>query len=184
MPRVVVASKNPVKIESAQLGFARMFPSRSYDFIGVSVPSGVSAQPFSDLETYQGARQRALNARQAHPDADYWVGIEGGVDTLMDDLIGFAWVVICSAQQMGWARTGTFCLPPQVSKLVRQGKELGEADDIVFSRSNSKQENGAVGILTDNAINRTQFYEPAVMLALIPFKNPELYPADIRTDCE
>ena len=28
--------------------------------------------------------------------------------------------------------------------------ELGDADDMVFKRSNSKQKNGAVGILTDN----------------------------------
>jgi len=184
MLRIVIGSKNPVKIESVQLGFTNMFPHQTFNFIGASVSSGVSAQPFSDLETYQGARQRALNAKQSHPGADFWVGIEGGVDTLMNDLIGFAWVVVCSAWRIGWARTGTFCLPPLVSELVRQGKELGEADDIVFSRSNSKQENGAVGILTGNAINRAQFYEPAVMLALIPFKNPGLYPADIKTDCE
>lgn len=56
-----------------------------------------------------------------------------------------------------------------------EGKELGEADDLVFGQTNSKQANGAVGILTDNVLTRTTFYEPAVILALIPFKNPELY---------
>jgi non-canonical (house-cleaning) NTP pyrophosphatase len=33
-----------------------------------------------------------------------------------------------------------------------------------------------VGILTDNAIDRQKLYEPAVVMALIPFKNPDLYP--------
>ena len=60
---------------------------------------------------------------------------------------------------------------------MRQGLELGQADDIVFGRSNSKQANGAVGILTDDVIDRAQLYEPAVIFALIPFKNPDLYPA-------
>jgi non-canonical (house-cleaning) NTP pyrophosphatase len=58
---------------------------------------------------------------------------------------------------------------------VRQGMELGDADDAVFGRSNSKQANGAVGILTGNVIDRAELYEQAVVLALIPFKNPELY---------
>jgi non-canonical (house-cleaning) NTP pyrophosphatase len=52
---------------------------------------------------------------------------------------------------------------------------LGDADDIVFKRSNSKQKNGAVGILTDNLINRTDYYTHAIILALIPFTNSKLY---------
>jgi non-canonical (house-cleaning) NTP pyrophosphatase len=59
--------------------------------------------------------------------------------------------------------------------LIRQGKELGEADDIVFSQNNSKQANGAIGILTGDVIDRTSLYEHAVILALAPFKNLELY---------
>jgi non-canonical (house-cleaning) NTP pyrophosphatase len=34
---------------------------------------------------------------------------------------------------------------------------------------------GAVGILTGDVLTRTTYYEPAIILALIPFKNPELY---------
>ena len=59
--------------------------------------------------------------------------------------------------------------------LVREGKELGEADDIVFGKENSKQTYGAVGLLTGDVIDRTRFYEDAVVLALIPFRNPDLY---------
>jgi non-canonical (house-cleaning) NTP pyrophosphatase len=87
----------------------------------------------------------------------------------------FAWVVVKSASMLGKGKTGTFFLPRAVVKLIKEGKELGEADDIVFKRQNSKQENGAVGILTGNIIDRTSFYKVAVLLALIPFKNPTLY---------
>lgn len=38
---------------------------------------------------------------------------------------------------------------------VAGGMELGEADDHVFERSNSKQEDGAVGLLTKGLIDRT-----------------------------
>ena len=92
-------------------------------------------------------------------------------------MLAFAWIVIRSHQQLGKARTGTFGLPPTVADLVRQGKELGEADDQVFGQTNSKQNDGAVGLLTDNVIDRMQLYEHAVILALIPFKNEALYPS-------
>ena len=51
----------------------------------------------------------------------------------------------------------------------------GDADDVVFERSNSKQANGAVGLLTGDVITRASLYAHAVVLALIPFRNMELY---------
>jgi len=53
--------------------------------------------------------------------------------------------------------------------------ELGLANDIVFSKLNSKQKCRAVGLLTHNKITRTELYKDAVILALIPFINPGLY---------
>ena len=93
-----------------------------------------------------------------------------------DELSAFAWVVVLSPDGIeGKGRTGTFFLPPAVAELIHQGKELGEADDIVFAQSNSKQKNGAIGILTGDVIDRAALYVPAVIMALVPFKNPELY---------
>lgn len=174
MMKIVVASTNPVKIEAVRLGFAAMFPGETIDARGVSVPSGVSDQPMSDAETYQGAYNRARNAREIAPDADFWAGVEGGCDEQHGDLLAFAWIVILSKESAGSSRTATFALPHEIAALVRQGVELGTADDIVFGRSNSKQANGAVGILTSDAIDRTRYYEHAVILALVPFKNPTL----------
>lgn len=155
-----------------------MFPGHPLDISGVSVPSGVSDQPFSSHETLAGATNRSNNVRAKCPEADFWVGIEGGVEPENGgSLIAFAWIVIQSRDQIGKGRTGAFFLPPQISQLVRQGVELGDADDIVFGRTNSKQENGAVGILTGDVMNRASLYEEAVVMALIPFKNPDLYPA-------
>jgi inosine/xanthosine triphosphatase len=174
MPKIVIASKNPVKIQAALNGFQRVFPGQTFEIQSVSVPSAVSIQPMSDEETRQGALNRAANARREHPDADYWVGIEGGLDTHHGEVHVFAWIVVLTAERRSQSRTGTFALPDEVVALVQQGKELGEADDIVFGRSNSKQQSGSVGILTGDLIDRAAYYEHAVILALIPFLNPNL----------
>ena len=174
--KVIVASKNPVKINAALSGFQKMFAGHEFEIQGVSVPSGVSDQPHSDAETLQGARTRVENVSVEYPDADFWIGIEGGVEEHHSEMGAFAWIVVKSKDgQIGRGRTGVFFLPPQVAQLVREGKELGEADDIVFGRTNSKQKNGAVGLLTDNIIHRERYYTETVVLALIPFKNKELY---------
>lgn len=183
---IVVASNNPVKIQASLSGFQQIFLHESFTAQGISVPSGVSDQPMSDEETLQGALNRAANASNAVPDANYWVGIEGGCEQKLGQLWTFAWVVVLGMHPIprrGWrdmegvfgsARTAAFRLPHEVAELVRSGIELGEADDQIFGRSNSKQSNGAVGLLTGDIIDRKQYYEHAVVLALIPFKNTAL----------
>lgn len=175
MKKVIIASKNPVKIQAVKNGFGKMFPAQEFEFIGVSVPSNVADQPLSNNETFLGAKNRADNSSTEIKNADYYVGIEGGIEYFENEMEAFAWVVIKSADKYGKAKTATFFLPKEVVKLIQDGKELGEADDIVFKRQNSKQENGAVGILTGDVINRTSYYTEAVILALIAFKNVDLY---------
>lgn len=181
MPVVAIASHNPVKLSAARQGFASAFPEQVFTFIPVATSSGVSEQPFSDPETLSGAEERTRQASLALPYADFWVGIEGGVEEHPCGMAAFAWVVargaVRGAAQTGRGRSAAFFLPEAVASLVRQGVELGTADDIVFGRSNSKQANGAIGLLTGDVIDRAALYIPAVVMALIPFKNPELYPA-------
>ena len=175
MKKIVVASKNPVKIQAIEIGFAKMFPDEIFEVTGVSVSSDVPNQPIGDDQTFTGAKNRVDNAGYEIKDADFYVGIEGGVSWRGEEMEVFAWVLIKSFDKYGKAKTGTFFLPKEIVDLVKDGKELGEADDIVFNRQNSKQANGAVGILTGDIIDRTKYYVEAVVLALIPFKNPELY---------
>lgn len=174
---IVVASKNPTKIRAAEQGFVQLLPG-SYEVRGVSVPSGVPDQPFSDEETLRGAENRVKNARDEEPDADYWVGIEGGVHSEKPNegaIQSFAWIVVTSKQgRTGKARTAAYNLPEETASLLRQGMELGHADDAVFGKSNTKHHSGSVGLLTDDVVDRTSYYVQAVILALIPFKNSKL----------
>jgi inosine/xanthosine triphosphatase len=174
MKTIIVASTNPVKINAAHAGFAAMYPHDRFEVRGVDVESGVPHQPMDSDETLEGARTRARNARALVPEAEFVVGIEGGIERDGESLAAFAWIVVLGREQSGRSRTGSFILPREISELVQQGVELGHADDRVFGRSDSKRQNGSVGILTGDVITREDFYAHAVVLALIPFKHPEL----------
>jgi inosine/xanthosine triphosphatase len=177
MQKIIVASENPVKINATLAGFKRMFPNRKFSVEGIAVPSGVNDQPIGRRETLQGANNR-LNALVAiAPDADYWVGIEGGIEIHDETMETSAWIVIKSKDgQKGKGRTGAFILPPEITAHVHDGKELGTATDIVFGKTNSKQAGGTIAELTDGLIDRTAHYEIGVIFALIPFKSPDFYP--------
>ncbi len=177
MPKIIVASKNPVKLNAARRGFEQMFPDVDFEVEGISVESGVGDQPMGREETLGGARNRLKGIISAQPNADYWVGIEGGIEVHDDRMEVSAWIVIQDRSgRIGEGQTGTFILPPKVAEHIRDGKELGTATDIVFNKTNSKQAGGSIGELTGGLIDRTKHYDVGVTFALIPFKNPDLYP--------
>jgi non-canonical (house-cleaning) NTP pyrophosphatase len=77
----------------------------------------------------------------------------------------------------GCAKTGTFAIPPKVGDLVKEGMELGYANDQAFQTRQSKHGLGAVGILTDGLIDRSAYYQHALLLALTPWIRPDVYPS-------
>jgi inosine/xanthosine triphosphatase len=176
MKKIIVASANPTKTNAALNAFHLMFPSEKFSIEGVSVSSGINDQPMSDEETFQGAWNRVENLLREIDNADFTVGIEGGIEEKQFGMAAFAWAVVKSRSGIvGAGRTATFFLPQKVADLIREGKSLGEADNIVFGRINSQQEQGAIGLLTNGILDRTKYSTDAVLLALIPFnKNLDL----------
>ena len=172
---VVIGSKNPVKVsctdEAFQLALGDQVLVQALD-----VDAGVSQQPVGDQETYLGAYNRASNCKVAFPEADFWVGIEGGVGDMDGDMTAFAWIVILDqAGKLGRARTAAFFLPPAAADLVRNGIELGDANDQIFEKENTKQQGGAIGSLSKGLVTRKDLYKQAVLLALVPFIQQHLY---------
>lgn len=172
--KIVVASQNPVKINAALKSFEVCFEG-PFQIEAVSVASGVSDQPMNEDETLQGAVNRVGNARREYPGASFYIGIEGGVSLHNGRLFAFAWIVVANDQFESHARTASFELPPVIRDLINDGLELGEADDRVFKQQNSKQQSGAVGLLTGERVTREDLYRQACLLALIPFLSPKLY---------
>ncbi len=177
--RLVVSSTNPVKLRAVAHGVRNAFPDDDVTIASVAVDSGVSEQPATDAETLTGAENRARAAREARPDGDFWFGVEGGVEDSPQGMLTFAWIVAVDREgRVGRARSAAFVLPEAVAEKVRGGMELGHADDEVFGRTDSKRQDGAIGLLTSGALDRAGLYAPAVTAAMIPFLNPALYPAE------
>lgn len=180
---IAVGSTNPVKIEAVREGFKRVFHELDeLTFENYSVSSGVSDQPIGDIETFTGALNRAKQAFHdfsiSHDDLNpnYSIGIEGGLAWSENDLECFAWTVIYDGRIVGKSRSASFILPECLAVHIRNGMELGVADDLVFGRTNSKHGAGTVGKLTNGVLRRSEYYEQTVVLAFIPFQWPDMFP--------
>ena len=199
---VVVGSTNPVKSRAASAAVRLAFDAMEPRTVQQDARSGVPDQPYGDEQTRAGAFNRALAARRAYPSADLWIGLEGGVAdaAILPGILPvksartgehgpadgglecMAWAVVLGnvdgELRHGLARTASFRLPDEITRLVRSGVELGEATDRVLGvpdgASSSKRGTGTVGPLTGGALDRTGYYAHALLLALIPFRNPGL----------
>lgn len=73
-PRVAVGSTNQAKIDAIREGFTQSLGPVLVEGVAIA---GAPEQPRGDGETRRGAEYRAAAVREALPQADYWVGLEG-----------------------------------------------------------------------------------------------------------
>ncbi len=175
MRRIAVGSRNPVKIRAVQAVVRQIWPAA--EVVGVSVPSGVDVQPRTEAQTRLGALNRARAARLA-VDADLGVGLEGGVEELRGRLYLVNSVVAVDRDgQQGEGGGVRMELPPAFRASLDAGRELGDLIDAASGQLNTKQKDGAIGLLTAGLADRQQSFEQALTYALVRWLAPSLYPA-------
>lgn len=172
---IAVGSTNPVKIDAARAAFAAVWPNEPLAVSGIAVTSGVAAQPMSDAEAIRGARTRA-HAALAQGATDFGVGFEGGLQNVAGTYFTCGWVVVVGRDgREGIGSSLKMAIPPRILAMIREGMELGDVQDHVFQRTNSKHDIGYFGLATDNAVTRTQGYRDGAIAALAPFIHPEIF---------
>lgn len=174
--KIIVGSKNPVKISATKKAFEAVFPDEKIEVEGREIDSAVAAQPLSDSETIKGARHRARKALEIGKDADFGVGIEGGMHEIDGEWFESGWMAVLSKDgKEGLGSCIRMYSPKKVTDLIKDGKELGEVTDILFGTINSKQQEGHFGIMTKGLISREHGYMDGIITALTRFIREEIY---------
>jgi len=177
MTKILVGSKNPVKISSVKTTFEKYF--EKVEVSGFDVDSRVSPQPVND-ETFEGAKNRALflfdKNKNEDLNADYFVGIEGGIIKTYSRWFGFGCMCIMDKEmRTGFGTSAHFELPDNIVVELLNGKELGDVMDEIQNEANTKQKHGAIGYFTNGVMSRTELYVPGLITALIPFLHKDIY---------
>lgn len=171
---VVVGSKNPAKIRPVKKIFEKYF--NDVKIVSCEVSSGVSEQPLSEEETYKGALTRAKKAFKLVPEADFSVGIEGGIISHPGGYQEKSTIVVLNKErQVGVGTSGGLFLPEQIIHRIHQGWNLSNAVDELFGVKNAGKKMGAKGLFTNGKVTRAKAYEQAVAFALSRFLHSELF---------
>lgn len=169
--KIIVASANPAKIRAVQDAFCQIFSGQPLQCSGQKTVSGVAAQPMTSEETLEGALNRLQAVAAAAPGADYYVALEAGLDTDSS----FAWVCVSHQGRISKTRSASLPLPSAALMAMQQGEELGDVMDRMFAQHNVKQQGGAIAMLTNHLLTRSGVYQQAIILAMIPFIQPQLF---------
>ncbi|MBU8879771.1 DUF84 family protein [Bacillus sp. FJAT-29790] len=158
--KIIIGSQNPAKVLAVQEAFKHY----QTDFIPMNIPSGVSAQPFSDEETIQGAINRAYDALKLG-EGHIGIGLEGGVQETKYGLFLCNWGALAEIGESPIIAGGArIPLPVEVADHVLAGEELGPVMENYVKKDNVRKKEGAVGIFTNNQINRAEMFTHVMKL--------------------
>ncbi|HKN84076.1 MAG TPA: inosine/xanthosine triphosphatase [Pyrinomonadaceae bacterium] len=148
------------------------------------VETTVPAMPLTDWQLMQGARERALAARDAlrarRLEADIYVGLEGGFHSISIEgewhtfLRG--WAYATDGERSAFGAAPSISVPPYIVKSVVEGRrELGSVIDDVAGGRDIRSKQGAWGVLSRDLVTRSMSFELALIAAFAPFYNPRFY---------
>jgi len=188
--RIAVGSKRTPKLlaveEATALFAASLSPHAPLEIQGYEVESGVSHTPASREELMTGARQRteALYKllRDTSAVADYFVGLEGGLDVVAENggrrVFLESWAYVSDGVRGHFGCSGSIELPDLLAEeVLGRGTELGVAIDRFAGAVGIRDGQGAWGVLTNNLIVRQESFRLAVLTAFAPFYNARVYRA-------
>ncbi|WP_456421241.1 inosine/xanthosine triphosphatase [Thermococcus sp.] len=175
--RIAVGSTNPTKVLAVESVMGRIYGN--VEVFGVEVESGVSDQPIGIGEITRGAINRAKRALKKG-NADLGVGIEAGIYEFPGTLTGYLDIQVCAvASPDGLVTLGHgpgFEYPPVViRRILEEGVEAGIAMGELVNDLELKKKVGAIGVLSKGLLTRKELNETAVLMAMIPRLNLELW---------
>ncbi|WP_306610717.1 DUF84 family protein [Bhargavaea cecembensis] len=162
MMNIIVGSTNKAKLGAVREAVQSL--GINAEITGSATESGVSAQPFGDEETREGARNRALAAVK-DGEGDLGIGLEGGVKELDGRLFICNWGALALPDGTVYTAGGAqIPLPEEVAAPVRAGNELGPVMEDYSHQADVRQSGGAVGVFTAGTVSRADMFGHVVRL--------------------
>ncbi|QUW22746.1 DUF84 family protein [Sporosarcina sp. Marseille-Q4063] len=160
----IIGTTNKAKLRACEEVLKEYYPQA--EITGRSVSSDVSDQPFGDEETQEGALNRARKASDSGENA-VGIGLEGGVRLINDQLYICNWGALHLPDGTEFTAAGAqILLPVEIAREVQSGKELGPVVEDYFSKKNIRHNEGAIGILTNGAVSRTDLFAHVLQLLI------------------
>lgn len=175
--KVLIATKNPGKIEGAKKAFEEYF--ENFEIEGIGVSSDVSDQPVND-EIYQGAKNRVRNlkkyANENNIKADLFLGIESGINNALGRwMITNIAVIEDNNDFESYGTSPSFPVPDRLVKNIID-TDLSQVMNTVFTEDNERHnKGGGIQLLTHDKISRIDLTKMAFIMALTKYINGDIW---------
>jgi inosine/xanthosine triphosphatase len=174
---VAVGTSNPVKVKAVANVLSSFFEVTT---TMKNVSSGVPPQPIGLEITLKGAIMRATAALEAEKAADLGVGIEAGLVAIPSTISGymdqqFAAIVDCTGRITIGAGPSFEYPKVVVDRIFKEGIEANTAMVDLSGVDAIGHKQGAIGHFSKGRMDRTRLTELAVLMAMIPRLNEEIY---------
>jgi inosine/xanthosine triphosphatase len=174
---VAVGTSNPVKVRAVENVFSKFF---SVTVVMKRVPSKAPPQPIGLDVTIEGAISRARGALEAAHEAELGVGIEAGIIPIPKTISGYMdqqfAAIVDRSGRVTLGGGPSFEYPRFLVKRVLE--ERIEVNNVMVELTGEPfigHKEGAIGYFSKGSLNRTALTELAVLMALIPRLNADLY---------
>lgn len=170
---IFVGSKNPAKIDAVRTASQKTWPDAV--ILGIDVPSGIDAQPLTDEDTRQGARNRAMavlrEGQKIHQEVKkgeaLGIGLEGGVFDHGDQLWSTVWVAVTDDASHFWEANGArFPVPEPINSIMKAGEEMGPVVEKIVGEKDVRSKQGMIGVITNLFVSRSEEYAGIARMAL------------------
>lgn len=173
--KLIIATTSPPKVQAIEEAIARCpyFSGQDTEILTLKVPSDISDMPTSMTENMLGARNRAENARNIEPDADFWIGMEGGTDFIGEKSYLFGVVYILAKNGEWHFGVSNMVEVPRIfhENIYYKKKELWPILSEITGVADASKKNGAFGAWTDDMFTRKDQFIFAFLSAIAPFYN-------------
>lgn len=171
--KVLIATKNPGKIEGAKRALEHYF--KDIEILGIPVNSAVSEQPLNK-EIYNGAKNRVKNlkiyAKENNIQADLFLSIESGINNLLGPWLITNIAVVENNNDFGsYGASPSFPVPDNLVNDIIDS-DLSKVMNKVFVQDEERHnKGGGIQLLTHNIISRIDLTESAFIMALTKYIN-------------
>ena len=170
--KILVASKNPAKLNAVEVSFKKYF--ENIEIEGIEASSGVSDTPLTEKETLQGVKNR-MKVLDREKNFDFKVAVEAGTQKIGNIRYLFTWVMIKKDEKESLGRSISYPLPSTINAELEKTGFLSEIAAKFSNVEDVRSKEGLIGFLSKGKITRSILTEGAVMSAILTFLNEELY---------
>lgn len=142
----------------------------------LDVGSGVPETPLNRADIMAGARNRVEALKKLVPEAQFYVGLEGGLHAQKSDQ-GSTWTVwlenwayVSNGKHGFFGSGGSVPVPDAIAReTVGRLRSLADVIDELSGKQDVRSGEGTWGVLTNGRVTREEVFRRALLNAFVPF---------------